>query len=48
MNIAPGGSFVVGRALQAAFIVDGAVTGANQISIPFGASNFFARGGVTA
>ena len=48
MNVAPGASFTIGRALQSTFLVQGRTTGASQITIPFGASNFVSRGGVFA
>ena len=48
LNIADGGSFTITRTLQAQFLIDGNATGASNVSVPFGASNFFVRGPVTA
>ena len=48
LSIAPKGGFVVGRSIQNLFLIDGTFTGASFATPPpFGASNVFARGGIT-
>ncbi|MDB5350723.1 MAG: hypothetical protein JWN86_1970 [Planctomycetota bacterium] len=46
VNIAPGGAFTIGRALQSTFLVQGRTDGASRITIPFGAANYVSRGGI--
>ncbi len=54
MTISPGGRFVIGRALQATFLIQGQLVGASQITgpdlvtPPVGAQNFVALGGIFA
>ncbi len=47
VSIANGSSFTITRSLQAPFIVNGNLSGAANISVAFGASNFFIRGAVS-
>src|SRR5439155_21431901 len=45
LEVQPGGSFLIGRSIDAPFLVNGSVTGTSRIVVHAGAGNFQARGG---
>jgi hypothetical protein len=48
MSVDPTGSFIVGSTVEALFLVDGTLSGANRVQIGFGGGNVLIRGGIVS